>query len=859
MADAPQAKDKVEDPAKKPGADKAVEPAKENADASAKLAQEAAAPAKPADGGEKKADENASKPEADKKASGETKPEGEKKPEEKAEGDKKAEKPEDKDERSGIERMCDEAYDSLKKACIDKYKAAREGAKGILGVAVPAELALAGKPIEFKNGSDQLASAGTLNFNPTTPLFQPDATNAVVNKAADTKGGDKPEAAVASEASADKKVENGGGILSTISNAYDSALNFVGLGSSNQSTDAKSGDAKSTDAAKPAEVKAAAEPVKAGADPAKAGDNPTAGQTADSESSSWDSLKWFAGKAYEYSGAKAVVDFGKNIYTSLYNEYDTKYATAMKGAGSVADVSNKLKGEQGVSIETVSFKDGTPESAAVKSEQGEARLSKHKFEYTTDDGMKVVREGRTTTATSPELGELKVTKTKEGLDQTWTQKNGDTVRRLPDGSYELFNKAENIVTKVKGSQTLEKEYGGIFNLSVDLSKTARDERKRLIDACKPESTQCTIGDNPSLATVREVDGAKAVDTAKSIALASEDGRIDIFNKDGRSRMELVDGQIKVLDAQGKPVEGMTMSAQEFIKRHGGRFGDFKLVEENGVIRAESVDGKARVGLNEAGTAIDASQTMTEGPDKGKKLESVADASGKDVVTYRAANGEEIQKTEITEKGFTDTTRGVEGTQAFDWSDPNNITFASFDQFGNQQAFMDADKTIWDDGLFDWDSDTISFSDGLGGYTIAYDGSDEAYESSTGKASTASSYGSSIATQVSAAASSGNITSGAYQSLAINAIGSVDSAIDACVSSGNFDGLGSLIATKSRLVEALNKYNDCQNRFEEASKQGLSAGQAMKVADNRGQSLYTSIELVQQQDNIGRKRPNWDSV
>jgi hypothetical protein len=845
MADAPQAKDKVEDPAKKPGADKAAEPAKENADASAKLAQEAAAPAKPADGGEKKADENASKPEADKKASGETKPESEKKPEEKAEGDKKAEKPEDKDERSGIERMCDEAYDSLKKACIDKYKAAREGAKGILGVAVPAELALAGKPIEFKNGSDKLASAGTLNFNPTTPLFQPDATAPVVNKAADTKGGDKPEAAVASEASADKKVENGGGILSSIGNAYDSALNFVGLGSST----------KPADAAKPAEgdPKAADKPGDKPAD--KPVDKPADAQ----DSQLWETFKWGAGKVYEYSGAKSVVEATKNIYTSLYNEYDTKFATAMKGAGSVSDVSNKLKSEQGVTVETVSFKDGTPDSAAVKSDRGEGRLSKNKYEYTTDDGMKVVREGRTTTATSPELGELKVTKTKDGLDQTWTQKNGDTVRRMPDGSYELFNKAENITTRVKGSQTLEKEYGGIFSLSVDLSKTAHDERKRLIEACKPDSTQCTIGDNPALQTVREVEGAKAVDTRNSIALAAEDGRIDIFNKDGRSRMELVDGQIKIIDAQGKPVEGMTMSAQDFMKRYGGRFGDFKLVEENGVIRAESLDGKARVGLNQAGTAIDASQTVTEGPDKGKKLESVADASGKDIVTYRAASGEEIQKTEISEKGFTDTTRGVEGKQVFDWSDPENITFASYDQFGNQQVSMSDDKTIWDEGLFDWDSDTISFSDGLGGYTIAYDGSDDAYESSTSQASTASSYGSSIATQVSAAASSGNITSGAYQSLAINAIGSVDSAIDACVSSGNFDGLGSLIATKSRLVAALNEYNDRQNRFEDASKMGLSAGQAMKVADNRDQGVYTSIELVQQQDNIGRKRPNWDTV
>lgn len=96
-------------------------------------------------------------------------------------------------------------------------------------------------------------------------------------------------------------------------------------------------------------------------------------------------------------------------------------------------------------------------------------------------------------------------------------------------------------------------------------------------------------------------------------------------------------------------------------------------------------------------------------------------------------------------------------------------------------------------------------------------------------------------------------------MAINALGDVDAAINNCMVTGNWEGIGNLIKAKDELIGALNNINDKSNKFSDASKAGLSGDDAMYVAENTGDgSLQGAIARVQARRD-GRVRPDWSNL
>ncbi len=804
-------------------------------------------------------------------------------------GDEKVEDKKEGEQRTPAELAC-EMWDCLKKDYLD----AKSKVKGLMGFALHPEMAKSGKPLEIAAGKSELLSAnGTLDFSvPTKPLASGDKTEAnAVTEAGSVKPNAlteaKPEvtadaaAVLATNATGDSKQPLAGQETATPkpeskpeSKPEDSSSSFSFANFTFDLFPDSGTNATSKPSAESGDQKLASTPdVSQPADGSKP------------ESKSWyetgiTGAIWDFGKStfqtvgdvsysiYKGSGLESLYNSTKEKFSPIWDSYSDEFATSLKDDGKkVSDVVTALKNENGVVVETVK-KDGLADSCKI----GDANtcwsgsVNLRKFEHTTADGVSIVKDGRNYEISLKGGDKVSVTNDRGGVkDQIITKTNGDTVRRLPDGTYELYDKANDITTRVKNSQELEKTYGQTFayaaRLAEDSRDVSRDYFRQIREGRVPGDPGILNRDNRL--GVEDYRNGKGVNNGESIAVMSQSNELTIIKKDGSGGARISGDQVQLLDAHGEPIPGRTISTREFLQQNANGFGGWRINADSNNLEAVDMEGRGRIRLNRATEQVTASQTATTGVDAGKTVQSATNGDDKRVVEFKGADDKPIQTTTIDprnpERGVVEQNAGEQGHRVFDMSNPADIKYKEYtsqDENPKTLKYELGEHTSYFDGAtVNHDTGAVYYDSPSGGRYTVFNSSPESYHAATAAANSASSHGSSVASQVNAAVSAGNFTSDSYRGLAIGAIANVDAAIQQCMVTGNFEGFGNLISTKDRLINALNSLNDKSNKFDNAVKV-LSVEQAKNVAETVGSgSLHRAIEEVKVRAS-GRKPESW---
>ncbi|MBI5175003.1 MAG: hypothetical protein HY986_19100 [Candidatus Melainabacteria bacterium] len=797
-------------------------------------------------------------------------------------GDDKAEGNKEGEQRTAAELAC-EMWDCLKKDYLD----AKSRVKGLMGFALHPEMAKSGKPLEIAGGkSEILAANGTLDFSvpaksltgasvegvkdstavkadtvvaaaALTPQGNTDSSQPVTAQETETP---KPESKL--ESKPESKPEDTSSSFSFANFTFDlfpdtgtNATSKNGVESGDLKLAATPDVSKQTEGSKP-EDKAWYETGMTGA-------------IWDFGKSTFQSVGDVTYSIYKGSGLESLYNSTKEKFSPIWDSYSDEFATSLKDDGKkVSDVVSALKNENGVVVETVK-KDGVVESCKI----GDANtcwsgsINPRKFEHTTADGVSIVKDGRNYEISLKGGDKVNITNDRGGVkDQVITKTNGDTVRRLQDGTYELYDKANDITTRVKNSQELEKTYGQTFayaaRLAEDSREVSRDYFRQMREGRAPGDPG--ILNRDSRLGVEDYRNGKGVNNGESIAIMSQSNELTIIKKDGSGGARISGDQVQLLDAHGEPIPGRTVSTREFLQQNANGFGGWRINADASNLEAVDVEGRGRIRLNRATEQVTASQTATTGVDAGKTVQSATNGDDKRVVEFKGPDDKPIQTTTIDprnpERGVVEQTAGEQGHRVFDMSNPADIKYKEYtSQDENPKTLkyeLGEHSSYFDGATVNHDTGTVYYDSPSGGRYTVYSSSPESYASATSAANSASSHGSSVASQVNAAVSAGNFTSDAYRGLAIGAIANVDAAIQQCMVTGNFEGFGNLISTKDRLINALNSLNDKSNKFDDASKLGLSTEQAKYVAENTGNgSLHKAIEEVKIRAN-GRKPESW---
>lgn len=804
-------------------------------------------------------------------------------------GDENAEHCEQGKERTAAELAC-EMWESMKNELLD----AKSRVKGLMGFALHPEMAKSGKPLEIAGSKNEpLASGGTLDFSvPTKPLATGDKNEAdAVTEAGLVKSTDLT--AAKPEGTADAAA------LATSQASVDSNQPPAGQETASpkpeSSPESKAGDWSSAfsfgnfsfDIFSDAGTSATAKPNAESGDQ-KLASTPDVPQPADGskpESKSWyqtgiTGAIWDFGKStfqtvgdvsysiYKGSGLESLYNSTKEKFSPIWDSYSDEFAASLKDDGrKVSDVVTALKSENGVVIETVQ-RDGVVESCKI----GDANtcwsgsFNHKKFEHTTADGVSIVKDGRNYEISLKGGDKVSVTSDRSGVkDQLITKTNGDTVRRLPDGTYELYDKASDITKLVRNSKELEATYGQTFSYAARL---AEDSRPVALDYIRQVREGRGPGDRGILNRdnrlgIEDYGNGKGINNGESIAIMSQNNELTIIKRDGSGVVRISGEQVQMLDYRGVPIPGRTMSTKEFLQQNSNGFGGWRINADSGHLEAVDIQNRGRIRLNRATEQITASQTATTGVDAGKTIQSTTNGDEKRVVEYKGPDDKPIQTTTIDprnpERGIVEQNAGEQGHRVFDMSNPADIKYKEYTsqdenpstlkyQLGEHSSYFDGATVNHDTGAVYYDSPS-------GGRYTVFNSSPESYAAATAAANSASSHGSSVASQVNAAVSAGNFTSNTYKGLAIGAIASVDAAIQQCMMTGNCEGFGNLISAKDRLINALSSLNDKSNKFDDAVKV-LSVYQATNVAETVGSgSLHRAIEEENFRVN-GRKPKPW---
>ncbi|MBL8081672.1 MAG: hypothetical protein JNN26_03585 [Candidatus Obscuribacter sp.] len=779
-------------------------------------------------------------------------------------GDDKAEGNKEGEERTAAELAC-EMWDCLKKDYLD----AKSRVTGLMGFALHPEMAKSGKTLHIDEAKKEpLKASGALDFSvPSKPLTAGLAdTSGLVTQATE-----KPAQALANNTEATGLLKFDDYNMGFFHSA--DAKTATAVAPDALATDGKADAADKLNAA-PTDNSAATDKTAAPADKA----DPDAGKA-------WYETG-FTGMLY--NGGKAVIDTAGDLTYSLYKGsgmkdfYDTKisplwdsysdeFATSLTSDGkSVNEVVKNLSAEKGVVVETVK-KDGALESCTVGDSSTCWRGTPQKFEHTTSDGVTFSKEGRNLEVSLKGGDKVSVVRGEKGaLDQTITKANGDTVKRLPDGTYELYDKANDITTRVKGSEQLEKTYGQTFkyvqDLTMDTRQLRHQEYERARTGHRPEAATAASDalNAPGKQAVVDTKDGSTINNDQSKALMTRE-RLEIILSNGQGGAIIQGDKVQMTDSKGEPIVGQSMSLKEFMEKNRGQFGGWKIASDNGGVEAVDAENSGRrLRLDRASSEITASQAATTGPDAGKTISSVTAADNKRVIEYKGADDKPIQTTTVDpnhpERGIVEQTAGEQGHRVFDLSNPNDVKFKEYTSQDENPSTLKYElgehSSYFDGATVNHDTGEVFYDSASGGRYTVFNSSPESYAAATSAANSASSHGGSVASQVNAAVSAGNYTSDAYRGLAIGAIANVDAAIQQCMVTGNFEGFGNLISTKDRLINALNSLNDKSNKFDDASKLGLSTEQAKYVAENTGNgSLHKAIEEVKTRAN-GRKPESW---
>lgn len=601
-----------------------------------------------------------------------------------------------------------------------------------------------------------------------------------------------------------------------------------------------------------ADAPAPGKPVQPGdvADPAKAakeGDKP-----ADDSSKSWWSKAW--------DGATSVVEGGINTIKSAYKEVFSK--TASEALDTVGDTTEqtlaKAKANKDITITSKSdVASGELKNVMANTADSTHLIDKDSHVIKTPDGLTITRDRDTKYTKIEKEGGSTLERFADGSEKV-TKPNGDVITKYDNEHVEVKNAKDGTSTILKGKEVTQQfpEF--------TIRQTTHNIMEQIKAGEVPPPGQCVAAPDATACSTTEGTSVVGKDNKLTLLSATEPGRVVV---------DATNQTVTRMDDKGVPVPGeKDVPMEEFKRRNHGRleFGGFKFGDKPGVAHAESTNGAVNMTYNAETKTPDLKLTVQEGPHKGNVIDVTTEGS-RTKYDYHTPDGTPIKESsvDLNDDKHLYTQTGVdannpESNYNFSFDPDKGFTFGEYNDLADTQPEFSfgADGSFF--GGLDFDSDgSIYESDGYGGRTYYYDGSDEAYASSTSVAASASTSGQSVASTVQAAASAGGVVSAEqYRGMAIGAIGSVDAAIQACLTSDNWSALGNLIATKDSLIAALNRMTERSQNFQKASADGLSQDQAFKAAEvaDGSAGIRTAIDLVKERQegrrSTGRTPTSW---
>jgi len=561
-----------------------------------------------------------------------------------------------------------------------------------------------------------------------------------------------------------------------------------------------------------------------------------------------------------FDGATSIVEGGIKTIQSAYREVFSK--TASDALDTVGDTTEQTlaKAKTNKDITITSKSDvGTGELKEVMANTADSThlINKDSHVIKTPDGLTISKNRDNGYTKIEKEGGSTLERFADGSEKV-TKPNGDVITKYDNEHVEVHNAKDGTSTILKGKEVTQQfpEF--------TIRQTARNIMDEIKAGKVPPPGECVAAADATACSTTEGTSIVGKDNTLTLLSTTEPGQIVVDAKNQT---------VTRMDDKGVPVPGeKDVPMEEFKRRNQGRmdFGGFKIGETPGVAHAESTNGAVNMTYNQDTKTPDLKLTVQEGPHKGNVIDVTTEGS-RTKYDYHTPEGTPIKESsvDLNDDKHIYTQNGVdannpEANYNFSFDPEKGFTFGEYkDTADTQPEFsFGADGTFF--GGLDFDPDgSIYSSDGYGGRTYYYDGSDEAYASSTTAAANASTSGQSIASTVQAAASAGGIVSAEqYRGMAIGAIGSVDAAIQACLTSDNWSALGNLIATKDSLISALNRMTERSHNFQKASADGLSQDQAFKVAEvaDGPAGIRTAIDLVRERQegrrSTGRTPTSW---
>jgi hypothetical protein len=273
------------------------------------------------------------------------------------------------------------------------------------------------------------------------------------------------------------------------------------------------------------------------------------------------------------------------------------------------------------------------------------------------------------------------------------------------------------------------------------------------------------------------------------------------------------------DAGGKELERGTINS---MSRH---IKGLKVDEANQTITIEGCNKVLR--LDKVTGEI---STVMVNPDTGEKLTSELKADGKDHNLY------------------TDSNNNVLAENTVNHNDPKNL-FVEQDGHGNVVSTYNGI-----DGSFATADGSVSMSSEgtyLSGHQV-YNSSPGAVQASEAAASSASVTAYGLASQISAKAGNPATISAGDLSQCYSAYGSISAALQQCLASGNFAGVGQCLAAQGALASAIGVIAPKLVAMGDARSAGLSEYETNRVGQNVGQgggmSSIAAIDEVKDRQN-----------
>jgi hypothetical protein len=536
----------------------------------------------------------------------------------------------------------------------------------------------------------------------------------------------------------------------------------------------------------------------------------------------------------EKSWFSSVWDSTKQTFSDGYNW--TKDAFSKLGDWSVSAMDQALEQSGKLSAqEYIKSFDGKADYKVTTLAGPDDALKKILVDYgdgsstTLTEKSRIKEKGDTKSIWNPETRESHITKGESGTydrladgTQIFTQKDGTRVIYRGKDQVDVVSKAadgSDVIQRVEGKNVYQKYGVFVVGDEVGTAYSTLAQMKKHHHMGRHESV---VLDNGGM-----VEGDNGVKL-----LAKKDQTATIATQDGGSiELDIKTNRAVHKDSKGQQLEsGSIEDILRLPAAKGLRFDHDK--------RTISVDGSSTVyHYDESGKL-----TSVATDEQGRKLVRVLGEDGSVQTQYKAANGEILAQNKVNhsdpEHMFVQQNVRGETVATF------NYNKHEYEAADNSFKFSESGTELFGGEIHvDRYSGDISYSDG----TRLSNSSSGALQASEAAATSASVNATSVASQLSAKAGNPATISSGDLSQCYTAYGSISAALQQCLASGNFAGVGQCLAAQGALASAIGVIAPKLNAMDDARKAGLSGYAINEVGQDVGQgggmNPYKAIQEI----------------